>query len=254
MQLSIRCVPLGLRRYTPNAFFKGEIMKNPFRDLTKFEFILWLTSVVVVCFSFLFPEEKDYLTLIASLIGVTALIYVAKGYVIGQVLSVVFAVFYGIISFYFRYFGEVITYLCMTAPIAIMAVISWIRHPYRDTKEVEINKMTKSQCAVMWVFAIAVTVLLYFVLKAFNTANLLFSTISVTTSFLASYMTFMRSPWYGIGYAANDIVLIVLWVLASIVNPSYIPMILCFVMFLVNDLYGFYNWRRIKNRQKKDLA
>ncbi len=229
-------------------------MKNPFRDLTKFEFLLWIISVVVVCFSFLFPAEKDYLTLIASLIGVTALIFVAKGYVLGQVLSVVFAVFYGIISFYFRYYGEVITYLCMTTPIAIMAVISWIRHPYQDTKEVEVNKMTKSQCVVMWVLAIAVTALLYFILKALNTANLLFSTISVTTSFLASYMTFMRSPYYGIGYAANDIVLIVLWVLASIVNPSYIPMILCFVMFLVNDIYGFYNWRRIKKRQKNDLA
>lgn len=225
-------------------------MKNPFRDLTKFEFILWISSVIVVCVSFLLPQEKDYLTLIASLIGVTALIFVAKGYVLGQVLSVVFAVFYGIISFYFRYYGEVITYLCMTAPIAIMAVISWLRHPYQDTKEVEVNKMTKSQCIVMWALAIAVTVLLYFVLKAFNTANLIFSTISVTTSFLASYMTFMRSPYYGIGYAANDIVLIVLWVLASLENPSYIPMILCFVMFLVNDLYGFYNWRRIEKRQK----
>ena len=225
-------------------------MKNPFHDLTKFEFILWISSVIVVCVSFLLPQEKDYLTLIASLIGVTALIFVAKGYVLGQVLSVVFAVFYGIISFYFRYYGEVITYLCMTAPIAIMAVISWLRHPYQDTKEVEVNKMTKSQCIVMWALAIAVTALLYFVLKAFNTANLIFSTISVTTSFLASYMTFMRSPYYGIGYAANDIVLIVLWVLASLENPSYIPMILCFLMFLVNDLYGFYNWRRIEKRQK----
>lgn len=225
-------------------------MMKRFLDLTKFEFTLWIASVAVVCVSFLFPEEKDYLTLIASLIGVTALIYVAKGYVIGQVLSVVFAVFYGIISFYFRYYGEVITYLCMTAPIAIMAVISWLRHPYRDTKEVEVNKMTKSQCAVMWLLALLVTVILYFVLKAFNTANLIFSTISVTTSFLASYMTFMRSPYYGVGYAANDVVLIILWILASTENPSYIPMILCFVMFLVNDLYGFYNWKRIKKRQK----
>lgn len=229
-------------------------MIKRFLDLTKFELCLWITSVVVVCISFILPDEKDYLTLIASLIGVTALIYVAKGYVIGQVLSVVFAVFYGIISFYFRYYGEVITYLCMTAPIAMMAVISWIRHPYRDTKEVAVSKMTQGQCAVMWILAFLVTFVFYFILKYFNTTNLIFSTISVTTSFLASYMTFMRSPYYGIGYAANDVVLIILWVLASFVNPSYIPMILCFVMFLANDLYGFYNWRRIKIRQQKDLA
>ena len=133
-------------------------MIKRFLDLTKFEFSLWITSVIVVCFSFVLPNEKDYLTLIASIIGVTALIYVAKGYVIGQVLSVIFAVFYGIISFYFRYYGEVITYLCMTAPIAMMAVISWIRHPYQDTKEVTVSKMTSSQCVVMWGLALIVTI------------------------------------------------------------------------------------------------
>ena len=77
--------------------------RSPFSDLSRFELGLWLGSVIIITLSFLFPEEKDYLTLIASLIGVTALIFVAKGYVLGQVLTVVFAVFYGIISVIFGY-------------------------------------------------------------------------------------------------------------------------------------------------------
>ncbi len=230
--------------------FLGGFMKR-FFDLTRFELCLWLLSVIVICISFLIPTEKNFLNLIASLIGVTALIYVAKGYVIGQVLTVVFSVFYGIISYHFRYYGEVITYLCMSAPIALLAVISWLRHPYCGTKEVTVSNMTRVQCVVMWVLAFLVTFIFYFILRYLGNANLAFSTISVTTSFLAAFMTFMRSPYYGVGYAANDVVLIVLWILASFENPSYIPMILCFVMFLINDLYGFYNWQRIKKRQGK---
>ena len=76
-------------------------MKNPFRDLTKFELCLWLTSVVVVSLSYLLSGAGDVLTAISSLVGVTALIFVSKGYVLGQVLSLVFAVFYGIVSFFF---------------------------------------------------------------------------------------------------------------------------------------------------------
>ena len=83
---------------------------NPFKNLTKFERKLWLLSVVVVAGSFLLAPDRDYLTLTASLIGVTALIFVAKGYVLGQILTVIFAIFYGIISFYFRYYGEMLTY------------------------------------------------------------------------------------------------------------------------------------------------
>lgn len=225
-------------------------INNPFRDLTKFEWGLWLVSVAVVLASFLIAAD-DYLTLIASLIGVTALIFTAKGYVIGQILIVIFAVFYGIISFYFQYYGEVITYLGMSAPIAILSVISWLKNPYGDTSEVKVSRMTKKQVAVMSVLAIAVTAAFYFILDFFGNANLLFSTLSVTTSFVASYMTFMRSPYYAIGYAANDVVLIVLWVLAAVRDISYLPMVFCFVMFLINDLYGFISWRRMEKRQQK---
>ena len=75
----------------------------------------------------------------------------------------------------------------------------------------------------MWLLALVVTVLFYFILKALNTANLFFSTLSITTSFVASYLTFLRSPYYAIGYSANDVVLIILWILASVEDISYLP-------------------------------
>ncbi|MBQ5321317.1 MAG: nicotinamide mononucleotide transporter [Oscillospiraceae bacterium] len=227
-------------------------MKKFNLGLTKFELGLWVLSVFAVLASSLFSETVDILTIIASLIGVTALIFVAKGYALGQILTIVFAVFYGIISFFFKYYGEMITYLCMTAPIALGATISWLRHPYKGTKEVEVNRLTKKQVAVMIVSALIVTVAFYFILSAMGNANIIFSTISVTTSFVASYLTFYRSPYYAIGYAANDLVLIVLWVLAAIENISYFPMIVCFIMFFVNDIYGFLNWRRMEKRQNKE--
>ncbi len=95
----------------------------------------------------------------------------------------------------------------------------------------------------------AVTVIFFFILKAFGTANLIPSTLSVTTSFLAVYLTFRRSSYFALAYAANDIVLIVLWVLASISDMKYLSVTVCFIAFLVNDIYGFINWRRMKKRQ-----
>ena len=222
-----------------------------FHSLTKFEWCLWLSSVVVVTVSFFLSPDKNVLNLIDSLIGVTALIFISKGYVIGQVLLIIFGVLYGVISFEYRYYGEIITYLGMTAPIAGLAVISWLRHPYKDSKEVEVNRHLKlSTWLTLLLLTAAVTVGFYFILKALGNSNLLFSTISVTTSFLAASLTFLRSPYYGLGYAANDAVLITLWVLAALEDPGYVPMIFCFVMFFINDLYGFFNWRRMSKRQQ----
>lgn len=221
-----------------------------FKGLTKFERGLWLISLVIVTASFLLAPVKDLMSLTASLIGVTALIFIAKGYVLGQILTVVFAVFYGIISVMFKYYGEMITYLFMTTPMAIVSAVEWYKNPYLNSKEVRVSSVTKRQITIMLLLTAVVTVIFYFVLKALDTANLIISTISITTSFLASYLTYLRSPYYALAYGANDIVLIALWILASIKDTSYIPMIFCFVMFLFNDIYGFVSWQKMKTRQR----
>lgn len=223
---------------------------NPFKDLSKFERALWLTSAFLVTLSFLLSPDKDYLTLIASLIGVTSLIFIAKGYVFGQILTLIFSLFYGIISYFFRYYGEMLTYLCMTAPMAVVSIVSWLKNPYGKTKEVKVKRMTGKQTILMTAFTVIVTVIFYYILAYFNTVNLFFSTLSVTTSFLACYLTFMRSPSYALAYSANDVVLIVLWTLATVTNIAYLPMILCFFTFFFNDIYAFFNWRKIEKRQR----
>ena len=65
----------------------------------------------------------------------------------------------------------------------------------------------------------------------------------------AQYLTFRRSPYFALAYAANDVVLIVMWTMAAKEDISYLSVIICFVMFLVNDLYGFVSWKRMEKRQ-----
>lgn len=227
--------------------------KNPFSSLTKFEWMLWGISSVTVVLTQAFAPQGSIVSMLASLMGAAALIFIAKGNVIGQILMIVFAILYGIISYHFRYFGEMITYLGMSAPMAVLAAISWIKHPYRDSDCVKVDRLTKGKISILCLLTLLVTVAFYLILGALDTSNLVISTVSVSTSFLAAALTYLRSPYYALGYAANDVVLIVLWVLASVVDISYLSMVVCFIMFLVNDLYGFINWRRMQRKQGQHL-
>ena len=225
-------------------------MKKMFAYFSKMELILWSVSVIFIIVSFCIFDRESYLTLIASLIGVTSLIFNAKGNPIGQALMIAFSLLYGIISYTFAYYGEMITYLGMTMPMAIFALIAWLKNPYKGNKaEVKVNSIGKVEQLLMWLLSFIVTAAFYFILKYFNTANIIPSTISVTTSFLAVYLTFRRCPTFALAYAANDIVLIVLWVLASLADIRYISVVVCFVAFLFNDIYGYISWRRMKRRQ-----
>lgn len=226
-------------------------MKTIVNYFTRAEIFLWSCSVILITVSFLMFDRKGFLTLAASLIGVTSLIFNAKGNLIGQVLMVIFSVLYGIISFSFDYYGEMITYLGMTAPMAVAALISWSKNPYEENRsEVKVNRLKLTEILFMFMLTAGITAVFYYILAFFNTANLIMSTVSVATSFLAVYLTFRRSAFYAIGYAANDIVLIILWTAASLEDMSYISVTVCFVIFFVNDIYGFINWSKMQKNQE----
>ncbi len=214
------------------------------------ELLLWCFSVTLIIVSFCIFGENGTFALIASLIGVTSILLNAKGNPIGQLLMIIFSLLYGIISYSFSYYGEMITYLGMTMPMAAFALITWLKHPYEgNCSEVQVNSISGKETVFLFFATIVITTAFYFILRYFHTANIVPSTISVTTSFLAVYLTFWRSPYFCLAYAANDIILIILWTLASLSDKKYIAVVVCFAVFLLNDTYGFVNWQRIKARQ-----
>lgn len=219
-------------------------MSNPIKNLTKKEWTLWLSSLALVILSNLWSGEVDALTLIAVCAGVTALIFAAKGNIWAPLFSIVFCILYGVISWRFRYWGEMITYLGMSLPMAVWSAVTWLRNPSEDGSAVAIRKLTKKQGAAVIALAAVTTLAFWFILRALDTPNLLFSTISVATSFLAASLTMLRSSYYALAYAANDIVLIILWTLASLKDPGYLPVTVNFAIFFVNDLYGFSSWKK----------
>jgi nicotinamide mononucleotide transporter PnuC len=225
-------------------------IKEPY--FSKGELILWGSSVCLITLSFILFGGDGILTLCASLVGASSLIFLAKGNPIGQFLMIVFSVLYGIISYSFSYYGEMITYLGMSMPAAVFSLITWVRNPYNGNKnQVKIGEMNKTKSVFLVILASFVTVAFYFILKYFNTANLYVSTLSVTTSFIAAYFSFFRCPYFALAYAINDLVLIALWIYASFHSMGYISVVVCFVVFLVNDSYSFISWSRRRKQQKR---
>ncbi len=221
------------------------------RYFSKGEVALWAVSAVAILFSFALFDRQNWLTLVASLTGVTSLIYSAKGHPVGQLLMVLFSLMYGVISFAVRYYGEMITYLGMTMPMAAFALLSWLRHPYQGNRaQVSVHQIGQREWGFALLLTAAVTILFSFILAAFHTQRLALSTLSVATSFLAVYLTFRRSPWFAAAYAANDVVLSLLWSPTATEDRACLSVAVRFIAFLANDVYGFVSWRRMARQQR----
>ena len=205
---------------------------------------------MVLC-SNIISNNRDIISLCGTALGVTALIFVAKGDVWGHIICAFFCILYGISSYQTRYYGELITYVGMSLPATIFSIFSWLRHPFASGhNEVKIHRLTKKEFCIVCLVSVVGTIIFYFILKALNTASLLFSTFSITTSLFASLLTFYRNPYYAVAYMVNDVVLIILWSIASFEAFSKFPMVICFFMFFVNDLYGFISWKKREKIQR----
>lgn len=227
---------------------------NPFKTFKPLDYIVWFSSLAIILVSSLVVKEKNALSIITSLIGASSLIFVAKGHPIGQFIIIIFATLYGIKSLTFHYYGEFITYVFMSLPVALLTAISWLKHPFEKGQgEVKVENLNAKKWLTLVFSTIVVTTIFYFVLKALSTPNLIVSTISIATSFSACMMLLFRSPYYAVFYGVNDIVLIVLWSMACKQDITYLPLVVCFCVFLLNDTYGFISWLLMKKHQQKLL-
>lgn len=224
-------------------------MKNIFKTLNKFDIILWVAAFTAILLTFFLTGSKDYMTLASSITGITMLMFIVKGNVIGQFLTVIFAVCYGVVSYFMKYYGEMITYLGMSTPAAIYAIVTWLKHPYKDSSSISVAKLNAKKIAIVGAISAAVTVAFFFILRELGTSNLAISTVSVALSMTAACFTILRSPLYGLAYACNDIVRIVLWSLVVATNITSLPIVVCFSLFFIYDTYGFINWTIMRKKQ-----
>ena len=229
-------------------------LRNPFKNLNKFELVLWTFSLAAIISSFFAVGSTDYANLAASLLGVTSLIFAARGDAFGLILMLCFSAIYSFVSFTTRYYGEMIIYLGMQIPCVIASLISWIKHPTdKGSAEVKVGSFNKKHIFILIPATAVVVTAFYFILSALNTENVIVSTLSVGTSFVALYLMALRIPAYALAFILNDIVLIVLWSFACVQSLDSLSLVVCFSIFLINDTYTFICWTKRKKRQTKQI-
>ena len=221
-----------------------------FKDWTNFEKVLLFGSIIIVSIvGILF--KSDLLTISCSIVGIITALLLAKGKNLGQVFGLLITVLYSIVSFKNKYYGEVLIYSLLMLPMYVIGIITWINHKSEKTNSVEINSIKKIEWVIVSFIFAGVFVGIYYLLKAFNTSELVVSTISVLASLFAVYLQVRRSKYSFSFYMVNDIILMFLWGI-PVVRGSYIlfPMLLNPTINLINDIYGFYNWKKTEKIQK----
>ena len=222
-----------------------------FKDWTKFEIIFLFGGTILALL--LTPLFKGtVIDLVYTLLYFWTALLLAKGKYSCYIIGIISTFFYSYVSYTNSYFGEVIISMCCTLPLMIIGLINWLKHQ-DSTNTVIIKEITKKELILVLLSQLVLFYGYYYLLKIFNTSNLIVSSLSIVASLIATYLTARRSEYGFIGFIINDLILIVLWgTLVIQGNLSIIPVLLCPVLLLINDIYGAYNWKKLKNIQNNN--
>ena len=193
--------------------------------------------------------KASWIPAVTGLFGLTCVLFTAKGKVIGILFTWGMIVFYSILSFKNKYYGEVFINIFMMFPMTVISLVEWIKHLGKDYV-VKVNSITKKELIIVSIVAALAFVVFYFALKALGTSQLIFSTISIVTSVLATYFQSRRSKYGFLSFLFNDAVLCVLWALATVEDIKNVSMLTAVALYVICDIYGFISWSVMQKRQQ----
>lgn len=120
----------------------------------------------------------------------------------------------------------------------VYGVISWMTHKNEETDTVEPNQISKKEWGMLILASAIGFVVLYYILKYFNTSQLLISSLSMITSLIATYLITRRSKYSFLFYIGNDVILILLWGIPILQGDFYLlPILVENIVLLMNDSY-----------------
>ncbi len=125
----------------------------------------------------------------------------------------------------------------------VYGVFSWMTHKNEKNNTVEANKISKREWMMLFLASIIGFGLLYYILKYFNTNQLIISSLSMITSLIATYLIARRNKYSFLFYIGNDVILILLWGIPILQGEFYLaPVLIENIVLLINDSYGLKNW------------
>lgn len=225
---------------------------NYFKDWTLFEKI-WLLSFTLINIYLFFAWGDTITGLIASLTGMICVVLVAKAKISNYYFGIVNVVLYAYIAWQSKYYGEVMLNVIYFLPMQFVGLYCWNKHcnVTKTKDDVKVSNLSTKE-RIYWSLISVVGIVAYGLFLKYLQGTLPFiDSTSTVLSVIAMFLMVKRVTEQWLLWIAIDVVSIYMWFYILAQGGNEISMLIMWSAFLVNAIYGYFNWRKLGKIQNE---
>lgn len=216
----------------------GKFMwKDMFTGWSKGEAIFGISLIALQIGVLVFSSEPSYLGFIVAMSGTICVLLVAKRKVSNTIFGFIQTFLSVFIGLQYMFIGEVVeNIMYLLSNFAIFSV--WTKNLDKEDNEVITRKMSWKQTLGVVTLIVVLTVILANIFSAMGGQRVYTDAGTMVIAFVAQYLSIKR-------YSINFLYWFCLNVI-SIINYYGVDtsMTVMYIAFLINSIYGYWNWKR----------
>lgn len=222
---------------------------NSFRKIIKSELIgwkpfdiIWLTVATTVIVGLSIYWKDTWVSFLAAITGVWCVILTGKGKRSSFIFGLFNVIFYAIVAFKTKYYGEVMLNVVYYLPMNFVGWFAWKKHMNDDTGEVVKERLTFKKSAIVYVLT-AVAIFVYgLILNALGGKLPYIDSMSTVISIVAQILSIKRLMEQWVLWIVVDVATVVMWAINFAQGGETIATLAMWSVYLVNAFIMFLRW------------
>ena len=210
---------------------------------------IWMLVAITLILILSIISKTEILKIIASICGVIYILGVAKEKRTSQLFGFVNTAIYAYLMLSDKVYGSAIYNACYCLPMLVYTYFTWGKN--KENSKIKISSYSiKDRCSLIIAGIVIITG--YFVIAThFGVNYALVDALTITCGVFGMYAISKKKieQWYA--FIIVNIANVSMWIIESIKDVSNITMVLMFVIYMINNIYGLYIWKKELKLEEK---
>lgn len=216
--------------------------------------IIWLFSFTVIILTLSILWKDTWYGTVASLTGIWCVVLTAKGKISNYYFGIVNVILYAVVAYQSKFYGEVMLNILYFLPMTVWSIFLWKKHKVSEDRPDDVKVITlKWKERILWFIGSVLAVLGYTYLLYVLKGNLPWvDSITTIASIVAMIILARRAIEQWILWIFVDILTVIMWVIAIKQGAGDITILIMWIAYLINAIYGYINWVKLLKDQKNE--